>query len=244
MAEFLPEEIPVSESVSSFISVGSRDSTSTDRKFVQFPGTPYPTLDEGAFLSFATIATNGGHDGNFDPTPFILPAGTESLTNFAHRAVHLSVKIGKQITSGQYGTAPHHSYYSACSAGGIQGIAIASRYPEDSGSIITGSPAVDWTTFPELLTINFINMTAPPKPHLRWTLIVHDVTMSWSLQLRGYLSISAILRSLLPLIPFTTALIAAYIFMRLHYGIKYNQFGVISKGYQSVAKDDGVASIE
>ena len=71
MAEFLPEEIPVSEGVSSFISVDSRDSTSIDHKFVRFPGTPYPALDEGAFLDFATIATNGGHNGNFDPTPFI-----------------------------------------------------------------------------------------------------------------------------------------------------------------------------
>ena len=83
MVEFLPEEIPVSEGVSSFISVDSRDSTPTDHKFVQFPGTPYPTLDEGAFLSFATIATNGGHGGNFDPTPFILPAGIASFTDCA-----------------------------------------------------------------------------------------------------------------------------------------------------------------
>ena len=83
VAEFLPEGMPVSEGVSSFISFNSRDSTSTDHKFVRFQGTPYPTLDEGAFLSFATIATNGGHDGNFDPTPFILPAGIESLTDFA-----------------------------------------------------------------------------------------------------------------------------------------------------------------
>ena len=140
MAEFLPEGLPVSESVSSFISVGSRDSTSTDRKFVQFPGTPYPTLDEGAFLNFATIATNGGHDGNFDPTPFILPAGIESLTDFAHRAVRLSVKIGKQIASGHYGAAPHRSYYSGCSAGGRQGIAVASSTPRTLTALSPGFP--------------------------------------------------------------------------------------------------------
>ena len=67
--------------------------------------------------------------------------------------------------------------------------------------------------------------------------MVDDAAMSWSLQPRGYLSISAILCGLL-FIPFITALIAASIFMRSHYGIKYNQFGVISKGYQSVGKDD------
>ena len=81
-------------------------------------------------------------------------------------------------------------------------------------------------------------MTAPPKPHLSWTLIVDDSTMAWSLEPRGYSSISTILYGLLLVIPFITALIAAFIFMKTHYGIKYNQFGVISKGYQSVSKSD------
>jgi alpha-1,3-glucan synthase len=83
---------------------------------------------------------------------------------------------------------------------------------------------------PNSLAVNFVNMSAPPKPHLPWTLIVDDSTMTWSLQPRGYLSVSTILYGLL-FTPFLTALIAAYIFMRSHYGIKYNQFGVISKGY-------------
>jgi hypothetical protein len=90
---------------------------------------------------------------------------------------------------------------------------------------------------PNSLAVNFVNMSAPPKPHLSWTLIVDDSTMTWSLQPRGYLSVSTILYGLL-FIPFLTALIAAYIFMRSHYGIKYNQFGVISKGYQSLGKED------
>ena len=53
-----------------------------------------------------------------------------------------------------------------------------------------------------------------------------------------YLTISAILYSLLLFIPFVTTFLAAYIFMQLYYGIKYNQFGVILKGYQSIGKDD------
>ena len=81
-------------------------------------------------------------------------------------------------------------------------------------------------------------MSAPPKPHLSWTLIVDNVTMSWSLEPRGYLTISDILYSLLLFIPLVTAFLAAYIFMQSHYGIRYNQFGIISKGYQSVGKDD------
>ena len=61
--------------------------------------------------------------------------------------------------------------------------------------------------------------------------------MSWSLEQRGYLSISAILYGFL-FIFLITASLAAYILMQSHYGIKYNQFGAISKGYQSVGKDD------
>ena len=62
--------------------------------------------------------------------------------------------------------------------------------------------------------------------------------MTWSLQPRGYLSISAIIYGLL-FIPFITAVIAAYTFMRSQYRILYNQFGVVSKeGYQSFGKDD------
>ena len=91
---------------------------------------------------------------------------------------------------------------------------------------------------PNSLAANYVNMSAPPKPHLSWALIVDDTTMSWSLEPRGYVSISATLYGLLLFIPFITAVVAAYIFMLSHYGIKYNQFGVISKGYQSVSKED------
>jgi len=92
---------------------------------------------------------------------------------------------------------------------------------------------------PNSLALNFVNMSAPPKPHLSWTLIVDDSTMTWSLQPRGYLSISAILYGLLLFIPFITTIVATYIFMRSHYGILDNQFGVVSKkGYQSLGKDD------
>lgn len=42
---------------------------------------------------------------------------------------------------------PHHSYYNGCSAGGRQGISVASRYPEDFDGIIAGTPALDWNNF-------------------------------------------------------------------------------------------------
>ena len=112
-----------------------------------FPGIGYQNLDQGATLNFATIGTNNGHDGNFDPLPFLMPSRVESVTDFAYRAVQVAAVLGKEIASAYYGTEPHHSYYNGCSAGGRQGISAASRYPDLFDGIIAGSPAVDWNHF-------------------------------------------------------------------------------------------------
>jgi len=110
-------------------------------------GVDYVLLDYGTFLHFAVIATNNGHDGNSDPAPFLMPARIESLTDFSHRAVHMAAVLGKKIASTYYGASPHHSYYNGCSAGGRQGISVASRYPEDFDGIVVGAPAVNWNQF-------------------------------------------------------------------------------------------------
>jgi feruloyl esterase len=107
-------------------------------------GVDYANLDHGSYLHFATIGTNNGHNGNFDAAPFLMPSRNETVTDFAYRAIHVAAQVGKNLTSIYYGSAPHHSYYDGCSAGGRQGISAASRYPEDFDGIIAGSPAVDW----------------------------------------------------------------------------------------------------
>ena len=111
---------------------------------VPFPGIEYSTLDHGAALHFATIATNNGHDGTIDPNPFLMPARVESLTDFSHRAVHVAAGLGKKIAKIYYGASPHHSYYNGCSTGGRQGISVASRYPRDFDGILVGAPAVNF----------------------------------------------------------------------------------------------------
>ena len=90
---------------------------------------------------------------------------------------------------------------------------------------------------PNSLAINFVNTTAPPKPHLWWTLIIDDAATAWSLEPRGYLSISATLYGLLLFIPFLAAFFTALVFMRTRYGIKYNKFDV-SSGFWSVGRED------
>ena len=107
-------------------------------------GVDYANLDYGSYMHFATIGTNNGHDGLADPSAFLMPAMTETVTDFSHRAVHVAAQVGKKVTSAYYGTDPHHSYYNGCSAGGRQGISVAYRHPEDFDGVIAGAPGVDW----------------------------------------------------------------------------------------------------
>ncbi|OCH94959.1 glycoside hydrolase family 13 and glycosyltransferase family 5 domain-containing protein [Obba rivulosa] len=73
---------------------------------------------------------------------------------------------------------------------------------------------------------NYLNMSAPPKPHLAWSLIVDDSDMSWTLEPRGESAVGAITYALLLSIPLITGTLAVVIFMWSFYGIKYNQWGM------------------
>lgn len=82
---------------------------------------------------------------------------------------------------------------------------------------------------PNTVAPNYLNITAPPYPHLSWRLMVDDVDMSWSLQPRGHALVGAIMYALLLSIPLITGTLAVLIFMWTFYGIKYNRYGVKAK---------------
>ncbi|KAH9981170.1 modular protein with glycoside hydrolase family 13 and glycosyltransferase family 5 domains [Lactifluus volemus] len=79
---------------------------------------------------------------------------------------------------------------------------------------------------PNTAAPNYLNMSAPPHPHLAWTLIVNDTDFSWSLQPRGESAIGAIMYALLLTIPVITGSLAVVVFMWSFYGIKHNKWGV------------------
>lgn len=62
---------------------------------------------------------------------------------------------------------------------------------------------------PNTVAPNFLNMSAPPSPHLAWSLIVDDSTMTWSLKPRGQASVGAIMYALLLSIPLITGSLAS-----------------------------------
>ncbi|THG99779.1 hypothetical protein EW026_g2645 [Hermanssonia centrifuga] len=79
---------------------------------------------------------------------------------------------------------------------------------------------------PNTAAPNYLNMSAPPHPHLAWALLVDDSTMSWSLEPRGQSAVGAIMYALLLSIPLITGTLAVLIFMWSFYGIRYNKWGV------------------
>ncbi|KAJ7058566.1 tannase and feruloyl esterase [Mycena amicta] len=104
----------------------------------------YGELDFGSALHFATVSSNGGHDGD---TAFPLLNNPESLLDFSSRAVHTEAVVGKQLIEAYYDQPPRHSYYVGCSQGGRQGTKAALKHPEDFDGILVGAPAVDFTHF-------------------------------------------------------------------------------------------------
>lgn len=79
---------------------------------------------------------------------------------------------------------------------------------------------------PNTAAPNYLNLSAPPHPHLAWALLVDDATLTWTLEPRGQSAVGAIMYALLLSIPLVTGTLAVLIFMWSFYGIKYNQWGV------------------
>jgi alpha-1,3-glucan synthase len=79
---------------------------------------------------------------------------------------------------------------------------------------------------PNTLAPNFLNMSAPPYPHLAWTLVVDDNLMTWTLEPRGQVLVGATMYALLLSIPLITGTTAVFVFVLFFYGIKINKYGV------------------
>ncbi|CED84111.1 alpha--glucan synthase [Phaffia rhodozyma] len=79
---------------------------------------------------------------------------------------------------------------------------------------------------PNSLTPNYLNLTAPPRNKLGWTIQVNDQTGKWTLEPRGHAWVSLIIWILVCTIPPLTAVITAVSFRKRFYAIKINKYGV------------------
>ena len=101
-----------------------------------------PGLDRG----YATMTTDLGH---LNHPPGAAEDGTwalghpEKVIDYAYRAEHVAPLAAKRVIEYYYGSPQRHSYYSGCSAGGIQGITELLRYPKDYDGYIIGDATPD-----------------------------------------------------------------------------------------------------
>ncbi|MBL8211272.1 MAG: tannase/feruloyl esterase family alpha/beta hydrolase [Bryobacterales bacterium] len=87
---------------------------------------------------YASASTDTGHSGGSGRFALGHP---EKITDFAHRAVHVTAVKAKALIAAYYRRGPRLSYWEGCSTGGRQGLMSAQRYPEDFDGIIAGAPA-------------------------------------------------------------------------------------------------------
>jgi pimeloyl-ACP methyl ester carboxylesterase len=92
---------------------------------------------------YATVGTDTGHTGASTDASWALN-DPQAQENFAHRAVHRTAEVSKQIVADYYRHGVDRSYFFGCSRGGGQAMIEAQRYPDDFDGIIAGSPVLDW----------------------------------------------------------------------------------------------------
>lgn len=100
----------------------------------------------GLSRGYATMTTDEGHINKpEEPVEDVSWAlgHPEKFIDYAYRAEHVTTIAAKQIIAAYYGTAATHSFYSGCSAGGIQGMVEMLRYPKDYDGYIIGDATPD-----------------------------------------------------------------------------------------------------
>lgn len=93
-----------------------------------------------SYHGFATLSTNTGHYASLLESSWAAN-NTEAQADWGYRAIHLTVKLSKDIVSAYYGRPAHHNYFASCSNGGRQGLKELTEYPDDFDGIIAGAPA-------------------------------------------------------------------------------------------------------
>ncbi len=114
----------------------------------------YLDMAAGAHLGFATMSTDNGHRGS----PFDVAwtyHSPERRVDWAWRAMHGSVRLGKRLVGAYYqhhGGGVRRSYYTGCSTGGRQGLKEAQVDAASFDGMLVGAPAwwvthmVSWIT--------------------------------------------------------------------------------------------------
>jgi feruloyl esterase len=109
---------------------------------------PGVAADEGA----VTSTTDTGHTGGFalGGSFAMNPDGTISTRqweDFSERSIQEQIVKTKALATAYYGSAPKYTYWDGNSKGGRQALKVAQRFPEMVDGIVTGNPAINWSSF-------------------------------------------------------------------------------------------------
>ena len=94
----------------------------------------------GLARGYALAQTDGGHPQTDSANPGWTLNNPVLVTDFAHRAVHETAVVGKQVVAAFYGRAANRNYFQGCSTGGRMALMETQRYPDDYEGVIAGAP--------------------------------------------------------------------------------------------------------
>jgi len=97
--------------------------------------------DEG----YAIAYTDTGHDARTKPLATFAYNDREAEIDYAYRAVHLTLKLARNLIMDYYGRPAEYRYWHGCSTGGRQGLMSAQRFPEDFHGILAAAPVLNFT---------------------------------------------------------------------------------------------------
>lgn len=107
-------------------------------------------------LGFAAAYTDAGHDGSGGIKAAVRgdwilhETGVVDLPlvyDFAYVALDDMTKLAKRVVAVFYGREAEYAYWSGCSTGGRQGLALAQRFPGTYDGVLAAAPAINWVSF-------------------------------------------------------------------------------------------------
>jgi hypothetical protein len=106
--------------------------------------------DDPLRRGYACIVSDGGHTSNGGELTWA-DHNAQAVIEYLVRASHVTALAGKAIAQRYYDRSPHKSYFMGCSAGGLQAMWEAERFPWDFDGIVAGGPDVHlrgiWTNW-------------------------------------------------------------------------------------------------
>jgi feruloyl esterase len=100
---------------------------------------PYTLMSKLINRGFAVTGSDKGHNNAHDPMDWRWAVDQpEKVIDHHYRATHVTNVAAKALVARFYGTPAHHTYFSGCSGGAVQGYEAAMHNPDDFDGMAIG----------------------------------------------------------------------------------------------------------